>query len=89
MQKPSWALVTFVATSAADAAVPRQGEGIRARGIARSFWIAKIDPRQVAASTGSMGKVMHTHMAKLDAARIELDEQGWSVQWSTRRNIRS
>jgi HEAT repeat protein len=89
MNKPSWALVTFATKSAADAAVPRAGEEIRARGIARSFWMAKIDVRQVAASQGGMGQTMRAHMAKLKAARTELDEQGWSVQWSTRRNVRS
>ena len=89
MQKPSWALVTFASRDAADAAVPRAGEAIQARGPARSFWIAKVDAMQAAASTGGLRETMRTHIAKLEMQQSELDELGWSVQWSTRRNVRS
>lgn len=85
MEKPSWALATFMSRASAEAAVPR-GDGFSARGPARSFWIAKIDTRQVAASTGGMGKTLRAHIAKLELEQSQLDELGWSVQWSTRRN---
>jgi len=58
-------------------------------GAARQFWIAKIDSRQVAVSMGGMGKTMRAHMAKLEEVQSQVDEAGWSVQWSTRRNVRS
>jgi hypothetical protein len=88
MQKPSWALATFASRSSADRSVPLDGT-MNADGPARSFWIAKVDARQVSGSTGGMGKTMRTHMAKLADQQSVVDEVGWSAQWSTRRNVRS
>ena len=88
MQKPSWALVTFATRQGADTAVPLDSTP-SATGAARQFWIAKIDSRQVAASTGGMGKTMRAHIAKLEEVQSQVDEVGWSSQWSTRRNVRS
>ena len=63
MRKPSWALVTFASLAAKRRALSGvDGASAAEDGVAKTLHIASVDTRQVAASTGGMGKTMRSHM---------------------------